>query len=107
MVDDMVGPALTPEEWANPVNMQLGSDCWIKEPQSLLLSTACGCLLFDVERRHAIAALALHGQPFGFTRDDVVALWSVIRDMDPEEPERLRLVSLSARITALLPPHGT
>jgi len=64
------------------------------------------------ERRHALAALCLHGQPWGFTRDDVQAL----RDMPPipwryggeggVEAVEVWLNDLADRIEALLPPEG-
>lgn len=58
---------------------------------------------------HALAALALHGQRFGFTREDVWALRTVcISGMHESAEERaIRAVftSLAARIEALLPPE--
>jgi hypothetical protein len=57
---------------------------------------------------HALAALALHGQPFGFTREDV----ALLRDEAESEwngdemPTGRRLLALAARIEALLPPEG-
>lgn len=52
--------------------------------------------------RHALAALALHGQTFGFTREDVEALRSLSADLHPNnEP----FYSLADRIAALLPPE--
>lgn len=60
----------------------------------------------DGSGRHALAALALHGQPFGFTREDVAALWFVIQEREglvgaPQHTLR----SLAERIEALLPPE--
>lgn len=51
-----------------------------------------------VFRRHALAALALHGQPFGFTRKDVALLRAA--------NHANVLNSLIARIEALLPPEN-
>lgn len=57
--------------------------------------------------RHALAALALHDQPFGFTHEDVATLEATALEMDArfhsEHPEVVRLHSLAARIAALLP----
>ena len=68
-----------------------------------------------VSRRHALAALALYGQPFGFTRDHVTVLrhmakWTDMDDVFARE-ENLHweptavLSSLADRIEALLPPE--
>lgn len=62
----------------------------------------------SAERRHAIAALALHGQPFGFTREDVEVLrcaQSVLDTLDGYDDESIGCGSLAARIAALLPPE--
>jgi hypothetical protein len=53
--------------------------------------------------RAALAALALHGQPFGFTHDDVRALRR-LADGPSEAARRLR--DIAARLEALLPPAG-
>lgn len=56
---------------------------------------------------HAVAALALYGQPFGFTREDV----KLLRDEAEGEwnGEQMdvgrRLLRLADRIEALLPPE--
>lgn len=56
-------------------------------------------LLQPVVRRHAIAALALHGQPFGFTRADLEWLDGCGLADDG-------YASLRERIADLLPPEG-
>lgn len=65
----------------------------------------------DRDDLQAIAALALRGQPFGFTWEDVEAI-SVYydpasrgHDLFPRELEA-RLRDLAARIAALLPPRA-
>lgn len=60
--------------------------------------------------RHALAALALFGQPFGFTRKDVEFLRAVASDY--ETPRGYgdvgeTLLILAARIESLFPPEGT
>ena len=71
--------------------------------------------------RHALAALCLYGQPFGFTQEDVDALLSNLHDDDcgalwalydhectcHRSPTIARLQSLAARIAALLPPSDS
>lgn len=55
---------------------------------------------------HALAALALHGQPFGFTWEDVDLLHE-IKFRNEAEADELGLLakSLADRIAALLPPR--
>lgn len=69
--------------------------------------------------RHGLAALCLHGQPFGFTREDVQDVQAAIREVrmnigaklyNPEDVPTIRaledrLLALADRIAALLPPH--
>lgn len=50
--------------------------------------------------RHALAALCLHGQPFGFTQEDVDAVLVAADEADMDE-----LQSVADRIEALLPPR--
>jgi hypothetical protein len=74
--------------------------------------------MVEPKQSHKLAALALHGQPFGFTRGDVKALrflaelW--VEDEGPagegwRSTELLNAQSLAqslaARIEALLPPE--
>jgi hypothetical protein len=128
-------PALTPEEWGKCevesdkddakvegwVALEgvyaldrTGPDAWVIPPGELYIGTykhpkgeASGFgITAAPEFRHALAALALHGQPFGFTHADVNLLLDemgmLIGDIDEEE--RARWVSLAERIEALLPP---
>ena len=62
----------------------------------------------DTRARHALAALALHGQDFGFTWEDVDMLrdcsgWMDLGEPWPKEASALR--DLADRIAALLPPR--
>lgn len=80
-------PALTAEEWGN-VDLPVAD---------------------TPESRHATAALCLHGQPFGFTREDVIMLRAARLRLDGEEQEDAwdkSLDSLADRIEALLPPEN-
>lgn len=108
-----VKPALTPEEWRAPHQIFNGfidlDDGVIDVRLDGFYETA------EPEKaRHALAALALYGQPYGFTRDDAVACFHAAALIAyPEEREltpglaRLsdRLVDLARRIEALLPPE--
>lgn len=61
-------------------------------------------------RPHALAALCLHGQPFGFTREDVKVLREIhryVRDgIEPcDQYDDSRILAIASRIEALLPPE--
>lgn len=100
-----IKPALTPEQWASATKYALvgrAADHVLAEsgPHSWL-------------EPHEVAALALHGQPFGFTWEDVDALELVYRRV-LRVPEPLgedgaaaveRLHSHVARLASLLPPR--
>lgn len=104
---DATAPALSVEEW-----IQFGADMHV------LQRLAAGGRPWGFQRRltpqqklHAVAAMALYEQPFGFTRDDLRLLRS-----DPqahaghglmgESDRAYRLENLAQRIAALLPPEG-
>lgn len=110
-----IAPALTAEEWA----VRIASDGW---RGAIVDFGRCACgsrMLANLldpsllpQSRHQLAALALHGQPFGFTREDVVFLRRVAEDEYTATGARLlphgeRLLALAARIEALLPPETT
>jgi hypothetical protein len=51
--------------------------------------------------RHALAALALHDQPFGFTWEDVDRLREAVNDIDFShitDPDQRRLMELDTRV---------
>lgn len=102
-----IRPALSPEEWTRALELE----GWIPLPaneSSELYS-----------RPHRMAALALYGQPFGFTHDDVTAIRELLEDYvgDDEGPrgeswqsdELLALMAkvrtVADRLAALLPPE--
>lgn len=96
-----IQPALTREQW-DAVQAEESSQVltWVK--------THTG------RERHILGALALFGQPFGFTRQDVGLLNKLPRDydgldlsyaMDWHGDAGSHLDSLAARIAALLPPE--
>lgn len=108
------GPALTPEEWAGPqphirrLDLLIfedpapeGGDCVICEDHGPDAESGRAVIL--PEDRHALAALALHGQPFGFTWGHVDALREVIADATGANLGPLH--DLADRIAALLPPR--
>ncbi len=117
-----VKPALTPLEWAKReyVQKEHASDTgrrmnifaalyegYASEPEEgevLLVGPAHGhdAGICPAEARHAVAALALHGQPFGFTREDVHHLR--VLEHTGIWPISVNSGSLADRIEALLPP---
>lgn len=116
MSDETVRPALTPEEWKllsceTPLEkVALGMDASMSTMLVVTHRTETGATLVGTRELHAVAALALHGQPFGFTWKDVALLR---RRADREEEELAmhgargtsQLRSLADRIAALLSPE--
>lgn len=124
-MSEKIEPAMAPEQWAEMRYEEHGHGrqeptfvAWVGDdftgtgyfathtdaPESQARPTQAG--------RHALAALALHGQPFGFTREDE----ALVREMEGSEWDRLppemyreyaqRIRSLATRIAALLPPES-
>lgn len=85
-----IQPALNAEEWAH---RQFG------EAFLVLTDGSCGS-------RHAIAALALYGQPFGFTHEDVEVVHSGVLALRESDCLLLadELQTVLNRLAALLPP---
>lgn len=126
MSDDAIQPALTAEEWAGATKSLHGGGTYIEHaldpglaidlwPDGELCVSDRGdshdSVYFGIKRRHALAALALHGQPFGFTHEDLADLRVVCDAYDwdsihGEESDRQdRLPQILAKIAALLPPQ--
>lgn len=114
---DEITPALTAAEWSGEEGLLIGTGSpklghWVELERGDdgvefdFSRTPLGSTSFTVggDDRHKVAALCLHGQPFGFTREDVNLLNAVLtRGPDLGEPERI--AALAARIAALLPPE--
>ena len=105
-----IKPALTAEEWA----------VWLKDGARVPeMVDACYRDVFggraEDGSRHAQAAVALHEQPFGFTREDVEVLEGLVVALNrvgqlPSEPGLSEFYvpycrSFADRIEALLPPE--
>ncbi len=110
-------PALTPEQWAArecpaPGGLVLCGD----SPDAVTIESVGMAATVSVRREglHALTALALHGQSFGFTHRDVTALRIAARDafraagdvgpMHAGFELGTDLTSIADRIAALLPP---
>jgi hypothetical protein len=103
-----VEPALTAEEWALKDRGAPGryrgnaeGQVWENDGQMWYGDE------YPVQNRHGLAALALYGQPFGFTWDDVVAAKEAAFElrMMQNRPAADRLDDLANRIASLLPPR--
>jgi hypothetical protein len=84
-------PALSAEEWAEVVEDVRYGDM--------------PCLAgVGEEDKHFHAAMALYGQEYGFTREDVYLCAGMLHQ--PSDPELwIKLGALADRIEALLPPE--
>lgn len=116
-----IPPALTPKEWQErSVDISCGL-VWAnladrhafdgepeannEPPPRLVIDWNSANYQQVVGRRHALAALCLHGQAFGFTHEDVEDLrWFGSAFMVPGTGASRRALNLAARIAALLPP---
>lgn len=112
-----ITPALTAEEWAKMSynRKEFGADIALNPAGGLTIGAGC----YDYSRvedgpeRHALAALALHGQSFGFTREDTeflrrteeLLLWFVDAGNQHTTAAVATCRSLLARIESLLPPE--
>lgn len=118
-VSEPIRPALTPEEWRVTFlqfhddeggygALDAGEDYHIRAVEK-------GCFL-DNQTRHALAALCLHGQPFGFRELDVhclrfhakmlrAATVSPSIQRNEEHKQADWMDSLADRIESLLPPE--
>lgn len=101
---EKIEPVLSPHGWA-----ELDDGIVFLRDETLFARSDCGGFPYaeDVELdRHSTAALCLHGQPFGFTWEDVG--WLRILELAAVEPDSVaerRLLGIIDRIEALLPPR--
>lgn len=98
-----IKPALTPEEWEVHGDQAMVTEHWCE----MVLR---GRKTTWEERTHALAALCLHGQSFGFTREGDVKLlqgilWHLTATNQLTPEARRHLAHLTDRIEALLPPE--
>ena len=105
---ESIGPALTPDEWARAgsASTVVASDGGVYFGERKPGRMGVEALRVDVaSERHALAALALHGQPFGFTNDDARALNDAIVYLHNHHYDASKIASIARRIAALLPPE--
>lgn len=113
----MFDPALTPEEWSWPHAVSIGGDspkmgvvasAAIDETGTMRISwhpQITSSFPCDPDQRHRLAALALHGQWFGFTWADVDSLEALADDYGPGHMKEW-VRDLACRIESLLPPRS-
>lgn len=120
MSDEMIKPAMTAEEWAllakkqvmrRPVNDRGIGFGYDRDTGGLDVRAPHSTAQLPRTFNHAIAAAMLHGQPFGFTQEDVALIRAAIVpersdewEMHEDEDRTARLESIADRLTALLPP---
>lgn len=96
-----VDAALSAEEWADKRARAAGGEARIDEDGALRAKGT-----FGVGERRALAALSLHGAPFGFTWDDVDFIRAAVLANDLHSPDDwFVLQRIAGRIAALLPPR--
>ena len=108
-----ITPALTPEEWESKelawptVALSTTGDKGELSVWDGELDDDSHFVKVKDSDRHSLAALALHGQPFGFTHEDVALLREEAEgEWNGAHMEQGRkLLVLAARIEALLPPE--
>ena len=116
-MSDKIEPALSPEEWAERYVYVANEGAAQADAESVVTDPATGAhesCFFSGRARHALAALALHGQPFGFDRLHVASLRQLAEHARkiaaPVGPQHALWDSIFAaeeaadRIEALLPP---
>jgi hypothetical protein len=111
---ELIQPALSKEEWFHLFGkLEWQSPEW-EPPLDGILSSAvaamCNSEVPPERRHHALAAIALYQQPFGFTHADVDELESTLESTAESSipsfsvAERGAILSIAARIRCLLPP---
>lgn len=98
-------PAMTDEQWREAFDGDLTGKKDPRASDGIFVDYAT-----TPESCHALAAMALHAQPFGFTLDDIATLRTAVELVngqcvpgDDEDPVTPKLRSITDRIGALLP----
>lgn len=99
------GPALSPEDWAAEATGDETNDVMLLPNGEMRCVFYGADLIVPDQSRHAHAAIALYGMPFGFAQPDVDFLTRLIDHGTMDfEFWKVNVESLRARIAALLPP---
>jgi hypothetical protein len=99
-----ITPALTAEEWERALRDD-GDGAVVNTHTGEILG--CWAEYMAGDTNHALAALALHGQPFGFTYADVGNIRMAAEIIAETSSRRAGglLLDIAARVAALLPPE--
>lgn len=95
-----IRPALTPEGWNAPFAFAPNTAGEVDDTMVVVTPRE---EVWTIKGRHAHAAIALNGQPFGFTWNDVDDLRATAHSSPAAFAERI--TNLADRIEALLPPR--
>lgn len=95
-------PALTKEEWAFLESGKVFIAVGTREVNILIDGGTCAVPIADP---HATAALCLHNQEFGFTREMVEALGEALSSSECDVDVGCLANEAVVRIAALLPPE--
>ena len=115
---DEIQPPMTEEEWRTPgiewmVNgRRCSAECYTDRQGGMVnvLFVESGRSAVTGRQRHALAALCLHGQTFGFTVYDIARLRDAAKRLGESGhwPDEISgLLSIADRIAKLLPPEPT
>lgn len=112
MSDDAIRPAMTAEEWRKALYEYPG------HPREDIRDYDSDTAGATPKAAHYLAALLLHGQPFGFTQRHAALLERMVSQLNEwegcdvtwleirlDDAERRTLRELANRIAALLPPE--
>jgi hypothetical protein len=97
-----VAPALEAEAWAELRHRAAAGEAHVDAEGTLRAEGA-----FRGDERRGLAALALHGEPLGFTWHDVDFIRAAVLADDMHSPDDWFILQrLADRIAALLPPRS-
>ena len=100
-IGEPVDAALMPSDWADLRYRAAGGEARVNPDGALEAKGE-----FGIEERRALAALALQGEPLGFTWHDVDFIRSAVLADDLHSPDDWFILQrLGGRIAALLPPR--
>ncbi len=105
-MSDEIKPALTPEQW--DLFLAYGPLSRMGIPGYGVTGSAINCGTMGANSSHELAAMALYGQPFGFTQEEA----QFLEEFDnflvmprKADHESLMFDAITAKIRALLPPQ--
>lgn len=102
-VGQPVGAALSAEAWADRRYRGAGGEARVDDDGALRAEGT-----FGIDERRAVAALSLHGAPFGFTWEDVDFIRATTLADDLHSPDDWFILQrIANRMAALLRPRDT